>query len=244
MKINSIAAILAFTVLFCALPLSAQQSEPPTRLTKGTKSFGFSVGFENRDVENDMLLTIVDVERSKQLKYNLVFSASRFIADNVALNAKIGYNFSDSENTIEASLLDFLIEANNYSTSTASSTLSAAVGVKNYVPMGTSKRFYLFNESNLVYSHTTALTRDIYNAGEKIHKIERDRNSLSFSLSPGLMYYLTNKFAFEFALNPVMLSYSREHTITDEETKGHTTEFDLSLKLNVFNIYFGFLFFL
>lgn len=244
MKIDSMIAILAFVILFCALPLSAQTSDTPTRLTKGTNSLGFSVGFENRDVENDMLLTIVDVESSKLLKYNLVLSASRFVADNVALNAKIGYSFSDSENTVEASLLDFLLEANNYSTSTASSTLSAAVGVKNYVPMGMSRRFYLFNESNLVYSHTTALTRDVYNAGEKIHKIERDRNSLSFSLSPGLMYYLTNKFAFEFALNPVMLSYSREQTITDEQTKGHTTDFDLNLKLNIFNIYFGFLFFL
>ena len=74
-----------------------------------------------------MLLAIADIETSKQLKCDLALGGSWFVRDYTALNCKLAYGFSDSENVIEAKILDFVIGAENYSTSTASSSFTAAV---------------------------------------------------------------------------------------------------------------------
>lgn len=235
--------LLVLCCLIACNVVSAQEVGKRSCLSEGAYSFGFRLGLEKRSVENDMLLTIADIEKSEQLKYDLALSGSWFVMDYTALNCKIAYGFSDSENVIEAKILDLVIGAENYSTSTASSSFTAAAGVKNFIPIGSSERFYVFNESNVSYCHYSSLTRDVYNRGDKIHKIHRKGNTVSLALSPGVMYFLTNKLAFEFALNPVILSFSHENTLKDETIEGSDTDFCLDLKINPFNLYFGFSFF-
>lgn len=235
--------LLVLCCLIACNVVSAQEVGKRSCLSEGAYSFGFRLGLEKRSVENDMLLTIADIEKSEQLKYDLALSGSWFVMDYTALNCKIAYGFSDSENVIEAKILDLVIGAENYSTSTASSFFTAAAGVKNFIPIGSSERFYVFNESNVSYCHYSSLTRDVYNRGDKIHKIHRKGNTVSLALSPGVMYFLTNKLAFEFALNPVILSFSHENTLKDGTIGGSDTDFCLDLKINPFNLYFGFSFF-
>lgn len=235
--------LLVLCCLIACNVVSAQEVGKRSCLSEGAYSFGFRLGLEKRSVENDMLLTIADIEKSEQLKYDLALSGSWFVMDYTALNCKIAYGFSDSENVIEAKILDLVIGAENYSTSTASSSFTAAAGVKNFIPIGSSERFYVFNESNVSYCHYSSLTRDVYNRGDKIHKIHRKGNTVSLALSPGVMYFLTNKLAFEFALNPVILSFSHENTLKDGTIGGSDTDFCLDLKINPFNLYFGFSFF-
>lgn len=235
--------LLVLCCLIACKVVSAQEVGKRSCLSEGAYSFGFRLGLEKRSVENDMLLTIADIEKSEQLKYDLALSGSWFVRDYTALNCKIAYGFSDSENVIEAKILDLVIGAENYSTSTASSSFTAAAGVKNFIPIGSSERFYVFNESNVSYCHYSSLTRDVYNRGDKIHKIHRKGNTVSLALSPGVMYFLTNKLAFEFALNPVILSFSHENTLKDGTIEGSDTDFCLDLKINPFNLYFGFSFF-
>lgn len=235
--------LLILCLLLVGIGLSAQEVGKRTCLSEGAYSFGFRLGVEKRSIENDMLLTIADIEKSEQTEYDLAFSGSWFIKDYTALHCKLAYGFSDTENVIEAKILDLVIGAENYSTKTATSSFTAAVGVKNFIPIGSSERFYVFNESNISYCHYSALTRDVYNLGDKIHKMHRNGNTVSLALSPGVMYFLTDKLAFEFALNPVIFSFSHENTLKDGTIEGSDTDFCLDLKINPFNLYFGFSFF-
>ena len=89
----------------------------------------------------------------------------------------------------------------------------------------------------------SAIFTQMYNDGDKLKKIQRVKNSLNIGLAPGFMYFLTKGFAFEFSMNPIMLSLTHEDILTDETVEGKNLSYSLDFKLNPFNIYFGFSYF-
>lgn len=236
--------ILSIFLLFVSINCFSQEESIPKNkavlLTNGVSHFGFIVGFSKKDVSNDMLLTVVDIDEIKNISGDFSFSGSWFIADNVAWGAKLSYGFSDERYTISAKLLNLLLDASTYNSNIVSSSFKIGTGVKNYVPIGTSNRFFVFNETNMSYSYISSLTRDVYDQGKEIKKKEKITNELSLGLSPGFMYFLKDGFAFEFAFNPVMIYYSRSFITQNETKEGSASDFSIDFKLNPFNIYFGF----
>ena len=76
----------------------SQDSIPSAKkafLTNGVSSFGFKVGLSKKDVSNDMLFTMVDIDEIKNVSGDFSFSGSWFIDDNVAWGAKVSYGFTD-----------------------------------------------------------------------------------------------------------------------------------------------------
>ncbi|MEA4966802.1 MAG: hypothetical protein VB048_01610 [Bacteroidaceae bacterium] len=209
-------------------------------LNKGVSYLGFRIGFSKKDIENDRLLTIVDLNEVKDFSYEIALSGSWFIAENVAWGAKVNYGFSDQKYTISSNLLSLLIEAQTYSTNTATTNFEIGTGVKNYVPFGLGNRFFVFNETNISYNYISSLTRDVYDEGKDIKKSMKTTHELSLGLSPGVMYFLKKGFAFEFAFNPVMISYNRTFIKQDETKNGGGSDFAIDFKFNLLKIYFGF----
>ncbi|MDR1005365.1 MAG: hypothetical protein LBL74_00680 [Bacteroidales bacterium] len=208
-------------------------------LSKGRTNISFSIGFENKKIEDDFLLTILKIDEIKTNKYDFSFGGSYFVKDNVALGGKVSYGFSDQTYHLDAKVLELLIDAQNYSTSTAQTSFSIGGGVKNFVPIGSGRKLFIFNETNLLYSYSRTLTRDVYNQ-TRIEKNFWQDNTIEVRLSPGVMYFLTKGFAFEFALTPVALSYKWGTVTHNEESKGSSHDADLNFSLFPFTIYFGF----
>lgn len=209
-------------------------------LTNGVSSFGFKVGLSKKDVSNDMLFTMVEIDEIKNVSGDFSFSGSWFIADNVAWGGKVSYGFSDKRLTVSAKVLDLLIDASTYNSNIVSSSLNIGTGVKNYVPIGTSNRFFVYNETNITYSYLSSLTRDVYDGGADIKKLMKTTHELSIGLSPGFMYFLKQGFAFEFAFNPIVMYYNRSFIKQDEIKSGSGSDMSIDFKLNLFNVYFGF----
>lgn len=236
--------ILSVLFLFSSINCLAQgdsiSMEKKAYLTNGVSHFGFKIGFSKKEVSNDMLLTVVDINEIKNVSGDFSLSGSWFIADNVAWGAKLSYAFSDQRYTINAKLLDLLIDASTYNSNIVSSSFNIGTGVKNYVPIGHSNRFFVYNETNITYSYISSLTRDVYDNGEDVKKLMKTTHEISIGLSPGFMYFLKKGFAFEFAFNPVMVYYNRSFIKQDEIKDGSSSDFSLDFKLNPFNIYFGF----
>ncbi|HBN05108.1 MAG TPA: hypothetical protein DD434_04875, partial [Bacteroidales bacterium] len=126
------------------------------------------------------------------------------------------------------------------STNTATTNFEIGTGVKNYVPFGPGNRFFVFNETNISYNYISSLTRDVYDGGMDIKKSMKTTHELSLGLSPGVMYFLKKGFAFEFAFNPVMISYNRTFIKQDEIKNGGGSDFAIDFKFNILKIYFGF----
>ncbi len=209
-------------------------------LSKGVSSFGFRVGFQKKEVENDMLLTFVDIEQIKNTGADISLHGSWFIADNVAWGAKLTYGFTDQRYTVSSKVFNLLLDATKYNSNIASTSLCIGTGVKNYVPFGASNRFFVYNETNITYAYISSLTRDVYDDGKDVKKMMKTTHEISLGLSPGVMYFLKDGFAFEFALNPVMIYYTRSFITKNETINGSASDLALDFKFNLFKIYFGF----
>lgn len=209
-------------------------------LTNGVSSFGFKVGLSKKDISNDKFFDLIDIEEVNNISANFSLSGSWFIDDNIAWGAKVSYGFSDNRYTVNAKILDLILDASTYNSNTVASTINIGTGVKNYVPMGTSKRFFVYNETNISYSYISSLTRNVYDYGEDINKLMKTTHEVSLGLSPGLMYFLKEGFAFEFAFNPIMMYYKRSFITQDEIKEGSLSDISIDFKLNLFNVYFGF----
>ncbi|MDR0789802.1 MAG: hypothetical protein LBO06_03290 [Bacteroidales bacterium] len=208
-------------------------------LSKGRSNVSFSAGFEEQKVEDDYLLTLLKIEQIKSQKYDFSIGGNYFISDNVAIGGKVSYGFYDKTYHLDAKVLELLIDAQNYSTSTAKSIFAFGGGVKHFVPMGAGRKFFIFNETYLFYSYSQTLTRDVYN-NSRIEKNMWYDNSIAIKLSPGVMYFLTKGFAFEFSLTPVSLGYKWGTVTHNEVSKGSSHDAALDFSFFPFNIYFGF----
>lgn len=232
-----------FFVLISFGFLSAQDLNPINRnafLGRGVSSLGFKVGVSKRDVSNDMIFSIIDIDQIKDYSGSFSLSGSWFIDDNIAWGGKIRYGFNERTYAVSAKMLDLLIDASTYSSNTVSSSFSIGTGVKNFVEIGSSNKFYVFNETNITYSYISSLTRDVYNGGQDIKKLMKTTHEISIGLSPGFMYFLKEGFAFEFAFNPIVMYYNRSFITQNEIKPGSSSDFSVDFKLNLFNVYFGF----
>lgn len=236
--------ILAIFTLIPALSFSQDEfiNTPQEKafLSKGVSSFGFRLGFKKKEVDNDMLLTLVDIEEIKNIGADISLYGSWFIADNVAWGTKLTYGFTDQRYTLNTKLFNLLLDATKYNSNIATTSLSIGTGVKNFVPFGLSNRFFVYNEANITYAYISSLTRDVYDEGKDVKKIMKTTHEISLGLSPGVMYFLKEGFAFEFALNPVMMYYTRSFITKDETINGSISDMALDFKFNLFKIYFGF----
>lgn len=236
--------LLLFILFAISFSVFAQEDtikvEKNAFLHKKVSGLSFRIGLSQKEVSNDRLLTAIDIEQIKNIGVSFAVSGAYFIADNVAWSAKVNYGFSSEQYTLSSKILNLLLDAEIYNTNIATSTFQFGTGVKNYVPIGNNKRFFIFNETNISYNYINSLTRDVYDRGKDIKKMFKTTHEISLGLSPGLMYFLKDGFAFEFAFNPIVIYYGRSFIEQDEEKGGSYSNFDIDLKLNILNIYFGF----
>lgn len=240
---RKVCLIILLSILFSINSFSQSDtifSTPKSILAKGVSHFGFRIGFSKKDIENDRLLTIVDINEIKNFSYEFALSGSWFIDENIAWGAKITYGFSDQRYKVSSKLLTLLIDAETYSSNIATENFGIGTGVKNYVPFGIGNRFFVFNETNISYNYMSSLTRDVYDEGKEIKKSMKTTHELSLGLSPGVMYFLKKGLAFEFAFNPVMISYNHSTIKQDETLEGGGDDFAIDFRFNLLKIYFGF----
>lgn len=209
-------------------------------LQKRVTFFSFNVGFVSNDINNYWLEPLAIVDNVYNRNFSTHISAGHFIGNNLALGIKFGYKYSDMRMRVNADILDLVIGAKSYETNNLSKSYSGAFALKNYIPLDASQRLFLVSETNLTYSNTHGLSRNIYDNGVKIHKVLRESNTIGLGISPGFMYFMSRGFAFEFALNPVLVYWEKSTYVNNEVEKGSATNYGLSFKFMPFNIQFGF----
>lgn len=209
-------------------------------LEKGVSYFSFNLGFKDNTLDNLWLEPIATIDNMYNRNFNLSLAAGYFIRNNLAIGFKAGYSFQDIRIALNADILDIVISAKSYETNNASTTFSGSFLIKNFIPIDRGHRLFLMNETGLVYSNTRSLSKNIYDTGNKVHKIEKNKNTFGIGISPGLMYFMTRGFAFEFSMNPVIAYFQKTHITNNLVEKGSNTSYGLNMKFLPFNIQFGF----
>jgi putative salt-induced outer membrane protein YdiY len=185
-------------------------------------------GFKHQYVDNPAL-----TERSRN---NNIFDFDEKIQVNV--NGKVGdkLNFNMGYNT-EASFSFDQINLNIKDYYSLDHDLTAMAVMRNYIPLGSSRRFALFNETQLSYGIGQAKLID--NHGASLVGTYEKSQTVSLGLNPGMMAFINNHLAIEVNVGMLGLKYSHTDQIHNQVDTGNLKATQINFKVNILAIGFG-----
>lgn len=162
--------------------------------------------------------------------------------DNLAAGGRFAYSRSktalDGASVVLGSDTGYDID-NLYS---ISQNFYGTAAFRNYISLGRSTRFGLFNECQIqVGGGQSKLTNG---AGDNLSGTFEKNISLSIGLSPGLVMFLNNYSAIEVNVGVLGFDYSHTRSTTDQIYVANRSVKSANFKINLFSIMFGATFYL
>ena len=245
-KTLAYAALLLGLALFSAPTASAQKQwsrdiEQSVFVPKGQWITGVSVSYSVSDQNRYQFLVFENINGDTytfKLSPMLMYS----FKDNMAAGGRFAYSRSrtqlDGASIVLGSETGYDID-NLYS---ISQNFSGTAAFRNYISLGHSTRFGLFNECRVeVGGGQSKLTNG---AGDNITGTFEKNISLSVGLSPGLVMFLNNYSAIEVNVGVLGFDYSHTKSITDQIYRADRTIKSANFRINLFSIMFGATFYL
>lgn len=208
---------------------------------KGQWVAGFSVSYSQSSMDNYQFLIVEGLSGD-----NYTFKVSPMVCyifkDNLGVGGKFGYQRSlhkiergkaviDSETNYD---LDHLYSlAHNY--------YGMAI-FRNYISLGHSKRFGLFNEVQLQMGG--GQSKLVNGSGDSLTGTYEKNYSLDIGLAPGIIVFLNNYSALEVNVGVLGFSYTHTKSVTDQIYIADRNSRSANFKINLFSITFGMAFYL
>lgn len=189
--------------------------------------------------------TVAVIEGIQSEGYNFRISpmVAYALADNMAVGAR--FTYSRMNLTIDNADLQFGDEEtgteifiNDYKTVTHSYTVSAIW--RQYIPLGRSRRFAIFNEISL----GAGGTQSIFAADQPVRGTYERGYTISLGVSPGLMAFATNDVAIEVNVGVMGIGYSDVKQVHNQVSTGHRRSSAMNFKVNLLSIGVGVSFYL
>ncbi|MGL5938049.1 MAG: hypothetical protein ACRCY5_04895 [Phocaeicola sp.] len=114
--------------------------------------------------------------------------------------------------------------------------------LRNYINIGTSRRFALYNEFQLSVERGQA--KMVRGSLEKLTGTYETRTSIGLGLSPGLVAFINNFMAVEVGIGVLGFSIDKVRQVTDQIHMAESSLTVANFKINVFSISFGMAFYL
>ena len=113
---------------------------------------------------------------------------------------------------------------------------------RNYISLGHSKRFGLFNEVQLQMGG--GQSKLVNGSGDSLTGTYEKNYSLDIGLAPGIIVFLNNYSALEVNVGVLGFSYTHTKSITDQIYIADRNSRSANFKINLFSITFGMAFYL
>ncbi|MGL4994197.1 MAG: hypothetical protein ACRC6R_08785 [Bacteroidales bacterium] len=213
------------------------------RFRKGDKFVGANLSFGGKEAENDFLMANIDLPDVEKRALSASFVMGYFLNPRTSVGVRGRYNYSKGDQTLVADFLGVAFNADEYRTQNLTSGFELHAFARNYVALGSSRNFYLFNESSVYYGYKGSYSRAISDPGkpnERIRKIRSDNYTVGIGLSPGITYFTSPRTAIEFQLGTSGFEYTKKKHLTDDKTKGESDAFSFRDGLSFLRIQFGF----
>lgn len=206
-------------------------------IPKGQWAFGLTASYGSFDSKDVELLNIIRDFDFNGKKYSIKPSVSYFIKSNSCLGIKLAYTKGDATlGSIKADIMDDLsldISRVGYSMQ----QYNIGVFYRNYVGLGPSKRFAIFNEVDLSFgSGNNRFTR--YYDGE-LRDTRTNITKASLNFSPGVCVFLMDYVSFNVSFGVFGLHLTSEKQKTNGYPDGSRTSSGANFRFNIFNINFG-----
>ena len=208
---------------------------------KGQWITGVSVNYSQSNQDNYQFL-IVEGINGDTYSFKVSPMLMYCFKDNLAAGGKFSYTRSrtrldsgsvilDSETTYDADHL-YAITSNYYGTAT----------FRNYISLGSSMRFGMFNEVQLELGGGQSKITN--GSGDDFTGTFERNFSLNVGLTPGFVMFLSNYSAIEVNIGVLGFGYTDTKSTTDRIYVAHRSTKHANFKINLFSVSFGVVFYL
>lgn len=142
-----------------------------------------------------------------------------------------GLKFGEGETGTEINVNAFKAVRHSY--------LAAAIW-RQYIPLGRSKRFAIFNEVSL----GAGGTQSIFAADQPIKGTYEKGYNISLGISPGIMAFASNDVAIEINVGVMGVNFSNVKQVHNQVATGKLTSSNMNFKVNLLSIGVGVSFYL
>ena len=209
---------------------------------KGQWIFGGTASYSAHSNDSYRFLVIEGIE-SEGYTFRISPMVAYAFRNNMALGARFAYgrtllkldkanlSLGDEDSGINLQAKDFYSLKHSY-------TISAIW--RQYIPLGRSKRFALFNETQLSVGGSQARFAN----DSPVKGTYETGYSLSLGFSPGIVAFATNNMAVEVNVGVMGISYSHTKQVHNQVTVGKRSASMMNFKVNIFSIGLGMAFYL
>lgn len=208
---------------------------------KGQWIAGSSISYSQSEQETYNFLVIESVSgESYSFKISPVVAYA--FADNMAAGGRFGYKRSLSK--IDAMDLQ-LGEDLSFSLNDVYSLSHSYSGVaifRNYISLGSSKRFALFNEVQLTLEG--GQSKFVNGKGDDLTGTYSKSFGASLGVAPGMVAFINNYTAVEVNIGVLGINYGHTRQVTDQIHVANQSSSSVNFKINIFTIGMGIAFYL
>lgn len=237
--------IFLFFVLVLPLGGSAQEFarkiEQRTFVPKGQWILGSSFSYSEYTDDNYTFL-IVEGINTDGYTFKVTPMLAYAFKDNVAAGGRFFYNRTLSRIDAMDINLDEDTSFNIGDIYSLSHSYGATALLRNYISLGSSHRFALYNEVQL--SVEQGQSKAISGTGDNLTGTYQTRTQVGIGLSPGLVAFVNNYMAVEVGIGVLGLSVNRIKQVTDQIHLAESSMTKANFKINIFSISFGIAFYL
>lgn len=238
--------LLLFAVLFCgkigyAQEVFQRKLEQITFVPKGQWITGVSVSYSQSD-QNKYQFLIVENLSGDTYTFKVSPMLMFVFKDNLAAGGRFAYSRQRTRLNSADVVLGSDTEYNVDNLYSISHNFSGMLAFRNYISLGHSTRFGLFNEVQLQFGGgqsklCNGLGRDFTGTYERSF-------NMSVGLAPGLAVFLNNYSALEVNVGVLGFNYNQTKSTTDQIYVAHRDTKTANFKINLFSITFGVAFYL
>ncbi len=215
-----------------AIGVNGQQIENGGfELSKKTMYTGILMSYTGTQKDN-VASTFENVIYSKDNSTSVKIGGGYFILNNFAVGIGLSIGFDNTEKEIN----------NTIGTNTVSKLNSNTFGftpfVRNYLSLGSKKRFYLFNQTGIIFSKSKG--DETSTTGNNTIESTISKNALGISISPGVLIFVDDGFAFEVNIPIGGVNYSKETKSSTNLPDAVIKQSNVDLNINILRMNLGF----
>lgn len=210
-------------------------SNPNVFIKKGTWMFGGTANYSLHNYDN-YTFTVIENINSTGYKLKISPAFSYTFKDNMGLGLRVDYGRNMMKlDTAAVNVGDIGLSVKDYHILNHKVTAKAIL--RNYIPLGNSTRFAMFNETQLSLGFGQGKIMDGH--GENVKGSYDKITSFGINLCPGLMAFATDNLAVEFSVNMLGLNMDHVDQTHNQIYHGNRKTTSVNFKINILSIGFG-----
>lgn len=206
-------------------------------IPRGKWGFGLTASYGELTTEDSSILSLLTNLDFTGKTYSIKPYISYFIKHNQSIGLRFNYTRGVADLANLSVDFDEDLSFSIHDVSYYSQSFATSVFYRNYIGIGNSRRFAIFNEVDLDFSSGSSRFRRLYDGEPKNTRTYITKASLNFS--PGVCVFIQEYVAATVSFGVFGLNLRKEHQWTDGVDEGSRFTSGANFRFNIFNINFG-----